>query len=83
VIVGDTNLPPLSGIGRRRFGAFRDAFEAVGFGFGYTFPAKLPWMRIDRVLAGPGVRFLSARVGARGASDHRSLRVDLELEAPR
>ena len=49
-------------------------------GIGYTFPAERPWMRIDRVLGADGVRFLSAEVGARGASDHRSLRVRFELE---
>lgn len=79
VIAGDTNLPALSAIGRRHFDGLTDAFADVGFGFGYTFPTKRPWMRIDRVLAGAGVRFADVRVGARGASDHRALFVDLEL----
>lgn len=79
VIAGDTNLPPLSAIGRRHLTGFRDAFEAVGGGLGYTFPTKVPWMRIDRVLCGPGVRPLSVHVGARGASDHMSLLAELEI----
>ncbi len=80
IIAGDTNLPPLSAVGRRHLSPYRDAFEDVGLGFGYTFPAKLPWMRIDRVLSGPGVRFLDVRVLPRGASDHRAVVADFELE---
>lgn len=79
VIAGDTNLPVLSSIARRHFAGLSDAFADVGFGFGYSFPAKKPWMRIDRVLGSDGVRFLDAHVADRGASDHRALYVDLEL----
>jgi endonuclease/exonuclease/phosphatase (EEP) superfamily protein YafD len=79
VIAGDTNLPGLSHIYARYLasgsGAWKDGFASVGNGFGYTFPARWkyglgPWMRLDRVLAGPGLRFLSFEVGGRGASDH-------------
>jgi vancomycin resistance protein VanJ len=79
VIAGDTNLPALSAIGRRHFSGLTDAFGEVGAGFGYTFPAKRPWMRIDRMLGSAGVRFTDARVAPRGASDHRALYVDLEV----
>jgi len=79
VVAGDTNLPALSAIGRRHFAGLTDAFADVGLGFGYTFPAKRPWMRIDRVLGSDRVRFAAVRVGPRGASDHRALFVDLEL----
>jgi vancomycin resistance protein VanJ len=78
VIAGDTNLPVLSAIARRELGGLDDAFESAGSGLGYTFPAKRPWMRIDRVLAGPGLRFTRANVGPRGASDHRPLLVVFE-----
>jgi endonuclease/exonuclease/phosphatase (EEP) superfamily protein YafD len=81
VIAGDTNLPALSAIGRRHFAGLTDAFDAVGFGFGYSFPTKHPWMRIDRVLGSDGIRFVSARVLPLGASDHRALVVDLELSS--
>ncbi|MBI2392734.1 MAG: endonuclease/exonuclease/phosphatase family protein [Deltaproteobacteria bacterium] len=81
VLAGDSNLPGLSALHRKHLSGMRDAFDDVGFGFGYTFPAKYPWMRIDRVLGGK-VRFLSVAVGARGASDHRSVVADFELEAP-
>jgi endonuclease/exonuclease/phosphatase (EEP) superfamily protein YafD len=81
IIAGDTNLPALSAIGRRHFSGLTDAFADVGLGFGYTFPSKRPWMRIDRVLGSEGVRFADVHVGPRGASDHRPLFVDLELSA--
>jgi vancomycin resistance protein VanJ len=79
LLVGDTNAPPGSAVARKHFGGLRDAWESAGLGFGWTFPSKRPWMRIDRVFGGKGVRFLAARVGPRSASDHRSLYVELEL----
>jgi len=83
VIAGDTNLPGLSSVSRRYLGDLHDAFDDVGFGFGYTFPAKRPWMRIDRALAAGAITFVDVRVGARGASDHRPLFVDFEIDRHR
>ncbi len=83
IIAGDTNLPVLSSMGRRYLGDLHDAFDDVGFGFGYTFPAKRPWMRIDRALAADGIRFADVRVGKLGASDHRPVFVDFDVEARR
>ena len=83
VIIGDTNLPPLSGIGRRRLTGLTDAFEQVGFGFGYTFPAKRPWMRIDRAFGSEGIRFLDFHVGPLGESDHRPIFVSFEVTKAR
>jgi vancomycin resistance protein VanJ len=79
IIAGDTNLPALSAIKRRNFGSLNDAFDEAGSGFGYTFPANHPWMRIDRILGSDGVHFASVRVGERGVSDHRSLSADMEI----
>ncbi len=79
VLVGDTNLPAMSAIARRHFAGLTDAFADSGLGFGYTFPSKRPWMRIDRVLGSEGVRFAGVRVAPKGASDHRAIYVDLEL----
>jgi endonuclease/exonuclease/phosphatase family metal-dependent hydrolase len=80
VIAGDTNLPPGSAIARRRFAGLHDAFADVGNGFGFTFPAKRPWMRIDRFLAASGVRFLAIRTEPLGPSDHRAVEAEIELE---
>lgn len=79
VVAGDTNLPALSGIARRQFRELDDAFDEAGRGFGYTFPAKYPWMRLDRVVSGRGIRFIDVTVGPRGASDHRRLLVEFEI----
>jgi endonuclease/exonuclease/phosphatase (EEP) superfamily protein YafD len=83
VIAGDTNLPALSSMSRRYFADLHDAFDDVGFGLGYTFPAKRPWMRIDRALAKDGIRFVDVRVGKLGASDHRPVFVDFDVESHR
>ena len=83
VIAGDTNLPALSSMGRRYFGDLHDAFDDVGFGLGYTFPAKRPWMRIDRALAKDGIHFVDVRVGKLGASDHRAVFVDFDVVSHR
>jgi len=85
IIAGDTNLPGLSWAFARWLGRYQDGFVTVGNGLGYTFPApKRPWMRIDRVLAGPRFRFLSFEVLPRGPSDHRGVVAELELApAPR
>lgn len=80
ILVGDTNLPPLSGIGRRRLSGLKDAFEDVGFGFGYTFPSKYPWMRIDRAFGSDAIRFLDFEIGRRGESDHRSISFGFEIK---
>ena len=70
----------MSGIARKSFEGLKDSFAEAGFGFGYTFPAKRPWMRIDRAF-GRGVRFTGSRVGPLGASDHRPIFVDLEVDS--
>jgi len=72
IIAGDTNLPEQSRTLARVFKGYQDAFADVGFGFGYTFPIRKggPWMRIDRIFAGPRLRFLDARVIPGKVSDH-------------
>ncbi len=84
VIAGDTNLPRLSHIYARTLGAgrWKDGFAEVGGGFGYTFPTHWkyhlgPWMRLDRVFAGPELRFLRFEIGGRATSDHRPVIADL------
>ena len=71
IIAGDTNLPGLSWIFGECLGRFRDAFAHAGRGFGYTFPAGRPWMRIDRILTNPWLRAIDFRVGDAVISDHR------------
>jgi len=70
IVAGDTNLPTQSWLFHQTFAKLKDGFDAAGRGLGYTFPAKRPWMRIDRVLADERLRFLRFRTGDRIASDH-------------
>lgn len=80
IIAGDTNLPGLSWIFGRTLAGFTDGFEAVGRGFGYTFPAHRPWMRIDRILTDGRLRFRSFQVtGNPQASDHLAVLAEIEL----
>lgn len=80
IIAGDTNLPSLSAA-LESFAGFQDGFEAVGSGFGYTFPSTRPWMRIDRIFASRHFRFLQFAVGDSQASDHRAVYATLEPTA--
>jgi endonuclease/exonuclease/phosphatase family metal-dependent hydrolase len=71
VIAGDTNLPGLSRILARYLSPFDDAFVEAGSGFGYTFPSgRMPWMRIDRILTGRGLRAVRFQRGTSTLSDH-------------
>jgi endonuclease/exonuclease/phosphatase (EEP) superfamily protein YafD len=83
LIAGDTNLPGLSWALGHWLGGYQDAFAEVGRGFGYTYPAhKWAWMRIDRILGGPQLRFLSARTVAPRVHKHLGLVAEVELPSP-
>lgn len=77
LVAGDTNLPGGSLYLRRYFGGMGDAFVEAGWGFGYTHPARLPWMRLDRVLLGPGLHAVSFEVLGRRVSGHRPVLADI------
>jgi hypothetical protein len=82
LIAGDTNLPGLSWLLHERLGRYHDAFSEAGRGFGYTFPAKRPWMRIDRILTNGRLRALDFRIGDDGVlSDHRCVFAAIALNA--
>jgi vancomycin resistance protein VanJ len=78
IIAGDTNSPALSRVLRSQFGAYSDGFRAASSGFGYTFPSGHPFMRIDRIFAGPELRFVSFDVACRGPSDHACVVAELQ-----
>jgi hypothetical protein len=77
IIGGDTNLPTLSPVLSRELSPFVDGFPSSAFGFGYTYPARLPWMRIDRILTSHDLVFTGFAVGCEGASDHLCVVADL------
>ncbi len=82
VLLGDTNVPHLSAVRHDLLSAFYDGFSQVGFGFGNTFPARFPWMRLDLILASEQLRFLSFDVGTSQASDHRCVVADVARALP-
>ncbi len=77
IIAGDTNSPALSPALAEAFGEYRDGFREVGFGFGHTYPAALPWLRLDRIFSSQDIGFSSFVVGCEGASDHLCVAADL------
>jgi vancomycin resistance protein VanJ len=77
IIAGDSNLPGLSRIFAQTLASFRDGFDEAGQGFGYTFPAERPWMRIDRILASPPLQFTRFEVLPDLASDHLAVTAQL------
>jgi vancomycin resistance protein VanJ len=80
LIAGDTNLPDLSWALATLLGDYRDAFADAGRGFGYTYPAqRRAWMRIDRLLGGPRLRFLAAAADPPRLHDHLPVTADVEL----
>lgn len=70
IIAGDFNLPGLSHVVHDNLGGFDDGFVRAGRGFGYTYPSKFPFLRIDRIFTGPGLRTVDFRLGQTRASDH-------------
>jgi len=84
VVAGDFNVPEGGSLLPRFFGGLTDAFAEAGVGYGYTFPLvgrlPVPWMRLDRVLLGAGLRAVRAELAGTGGSDHAALRVEI---APR
>ena len=78
IACGDFNTPPRGHVHAALDATFDNAFEAAGTGFGYTFPARMPLVRIDHVWL-RDARAAAAFVPDARASDHRPLVVDLTL----
>src|SRR5262249_49589632 len=53
LVGGDFNMPSDDSTLAALRAHFRFAFDEAGWGYGYTRPAGLPWVRIDHILAGP------------------------------
>ena len=70
LLAGDTNLPGLSAVLHENLSGYRDGFSSASWGFGYTFPEKHPFLRLDRILVSDKLRFASFHVACPGVSDH-------------
>jgi len=82
VLCGDFNDTPGSRVHERLKGTFDDAWELVGKGAGWTFPASNPRKRIDYVWVSKagGIEPTRAEVPASDASDHLPLVVEFRFK---
>lgn len=86
ILVGDLNMTAGARAFRRLATGLHDtrAIQTAVRGRLATFPARLPLLRIDHVLTGPGVRvrrlFAPITPLARAASDHLPLVADFEID---
>ena len=82
LVCGDLNTTPHQWAYSRLAAGFTDAFRAAGGFWGPTFPARLPLVRIDFILADPSWTILEAEVGPQLSPDHRPLIARLRLQEP-
>jgi len=79
ILAGDFNTPPESPIYRAFWSRYRDAFDSAAFGYGYSYYAPVSAIRIDHILAGPGVMCAGCRIGPACGSPHRPVVADLVI----
>src|SRR5207245_227724 len=79
LIGGDFNMPADDVTMAALRATFRFAFEDAGWGYGYTRPARYPWVRIDHILATPEWSVTACRVGPDLGSDHLPLMAEAVL----
>jgi vancomycin resistance protein VanJ len=77
VVGGDFNSPPGSVAFEWVADRLQSAFDTAGTGFGWTFPARFPLLRIDHLFVSRDLRVLNCRVLPLRASDHRPVVADL------
>ncbi len=87
LVVGDFNAPTTSSLYQEIWSEWQDAFDAAGFGYGYTspcntkrlWPSNCPWMRIDHILADSRWAIHACAAGQTDASDHRLVFAEVSL----
>lgn len=79
VVGGDFNVPPGSIYAMPLEKRFKDAFVETGSGYGFTFPTKFPWLRLDRFYHSRGFRPLRTVVGPNFGSDHLPVLAEMEI----
>src|SRR5690606_8539881 len=79
LIAGDFNTPSHGVLNRQLIEIGRDAYQHSTVGFGYTFPAALPLMRIDRIFSSATLLATQSWVVASTLSDHRPLVADFVI----
>ncbi len=83
IVAGDFNMPTDSAIYRDVWSNYLNAFSVAGFGFGYTKWTPVDgWqfgLRIDHVLATPGMKARGCWVGPDVGSDHLPLLAEIAM----
>ncbi|MEM8598321.1 MAG: endonuclease/exonuclease/phosphatase family protein [Bacteroidota bacterium] len=79
IVCGDFNSTPRSWVYAYLQQGLRDAFREAGSGWGATFPARLPLIRIDYLLVSDAWSVRRAYVDTGLASDHRPVIAELVL----
>jgi vancomycin resistance protein VanJ len=78
VVGGDFNAPPTAPGPKILRASLADSFSNAGLGYGLTFPAKMPVLRIDQILHGSGFQAVACRTAWTG-SDHLAVVADLAV----
>src|SRR5690606_26602976 len=82
LVVGDFNMPVTSSLFQQHWGDLTSAFDAAGWGYGYTapchtngnhWPRNVPWLRIDHILLSAHWDPTDCWIGTSAASDHRCI----------
>ena len=73
IVSGDFNSTPHNSAYYRLSRGLQDAFKQAGSGWGATYHAEMPVVRIDHVLVSPAWEVVSARVTSAEHTDHRPL----------
>jgi vancomycin resistance protein VanJ len=79
ILAGDFNTPPTGRIYRGLTDRLTDAFAANGWGWGHTYPTRLPLLRIDYVFHTRHWETVRCVVGGLQGSDHRAVFAELAL----
>lgn len=82
IIGGDFGTPYNDDIFRVLQREHKDAFRNVGTGWGNTYPAECPLLRIDQIWVGDELTPLTADALPAANSDHRQVRVTLRINTP-
>jgi len=71
ILAGDFNTPPAGMVYAELRRKLSDSFVDAGWGWGFTFPSRLPQLRIDYIFHSPSLRTIRCEVGSAAGSDHR------------
>ena len=82
IIGGDFGTPYNDDIFRILQRDYEDAFRKIGTGWGNTYPAKYPLLRIDQIWISDELTPVAATAEPVAHTDHRQVRVKVRINAP-